>query len=402
MMDAIAPHAANLQLDPAVVCADAEQRSGLHDFGPEHFREPLAIFCRAMHGAGLSKFGWVSTYEYTVSLLVNRLRVQDLLRRHPQIHDIAIDRPLIICGQPRTGTTHLHNLISADTRWRSLPYWESVEPVLSSHEAAAVAAGGPDPRPARAEASLALLNTMMPLFVRMHEMTADAAHEEIALLANEFCTQQIEALALMPEYRDWYLTCDQLLVYQSLRTMLQVCTFLRPDKGARWVLKTPQHTERFRELVQVFPDATFVVTHRDPVAVTASVCTMLAYLARGRVEAPDPVAVGHYWTDRMVQMFRDVVRDRELLPTDRTLDLHFDEFMRDDIASVEAIYRVAGETFDDSVRAAMDTFMADNPRGKYGGVEYDLSSFGLDQRELRARMAFYDERFGVSTEPRWA
>ena len=402
MMDAVAPLAATIRLEPAVVCAEAERRSGLHDFGPERFREPLAVFCRAVQRAGLSPFGLVSTFEYTVSLLVNRLRVHDLLARHPEIHAVPITAPVIICGQPRTGTTHLHNLIASDARWRSLPYWESVEPVLSADEAAAVAAGAPDPRPARAATSLAALNTMMPLFVRMHEMTADAVHEEIALLANEFCTQQIEALARMPEYRDWYLAADQLTVYRSLRTMLQVCTFLRPDAGTRWVLKTPQHTERIRELVDVFPDATFVVTHRDPVAVTASVCTMLAYLERSRVATPDAAATGRYWADRMVQMFRDVVRDRDLLPPERTLDVHFDDFMRDDIATVARIYEIAGQPFDAAARAAMDAFMAEHPRGKHGGIEYDLAQLGLDKEELRARTAFYVERFGIDIEPGWA
>ena len=402
MMEAVAPLAATVRLDPEVVCADAKRRSGLDDFGPDRFREPLAIFCEAVQAAGLSPFGLLSTYEYTVSLLVNRLRVHDLLARHPEIHDIAIDAPLIICGQPRTGTTHLHNLIAADERWRSLPYWESVEPVLSADDAASVAAGTPDPRPARAAASLAALNVMLPLFVRMHEMTTDAVHEEIALLANEFCTQQIEALALMPAYRDWYLAVDQLPVYRSMRTMLQVCTFLRPELGNRWVLKTPQHTERFRELVQVFPDATFVVTHRDPVAVTASVCSMLAYLERVRTEAPDAIATGRYWADRMVQMFSDVVRDRDLLPAQRTIDVHFDEFMHDDIAMVARIYDLAGQPFDETTRATMEAFMVDHPRAKHGGIDYELEPLGLDKADLRTRTAFYTERFRVTTEARWA
>jgi hypothetical protein len=287
--------------------------------------------------AGLSPFGVVSTHEYLVSLLVTRLRVHDLLARRPEIHDIPIEAPLVICGQPRTGTTHLHNLFAADPRRRSLPYWEAVEPVLSAADAAAVTAGAPDPRPGRAAQSLAALNAMLPLFVRMHEMTADAAHEEIALLAVDLCTQQIEALALMPEYRDWYLAADQLPVYESLRTLLQVCTFLRPEAGNRWVLKTPQHTERFRELVHVVPDATFVVTHRDPVAVIASVCTMLAYLQRARVATPDAAAVGRSWADRLVQMLADVVRDRDLLPADRSIDVRFDDLTADESGTVARI-----------------------------------------------------------------
>lgn len=394
--DAAAPFAEQLLLDPDVLCAEAARRSGLDDFGDDWFREPLAVFCRALRDeAGLSAFGHVSSWEQVVGWLVNRLRLADLLRRHPEIHEVELAPPLVICGQPRTGTTHLHNLLAADTRWRTLPYWEAVEPVLSATDAAAVAAGSPDPRLARAEAGLGFLNAAAPLFPRMHEMTTHHVHEEIALLALDFCSQQLEALALMPSYRDWYLGADQHHAYRSLRTTLQALTWLRPELGNRWVLKSPQHTEWFVPLADVFADATFVVTHRDPVAVTASVCTMLAYLARLRVERPDPVRYGRYWADRMVQMFTSVVRDRDRFDPSRSVDVYFDEFMADDVATARRIYDVAGISWTDDAAAAMASFMDANPRGRHGTVEYDLAALGLERDSLAHEMAFYGERFAV-------
>ena len=157
--------------------------------------------------------------------------------------------------------------MAADPALRSLPYWESLEPVLPDAERPA--AGEPDPRLARTEMALGLVNALMPLFERMHEMTVEHVHEEIQLLAIDFSSMLFETTAPMPSWRDYYLAHDQTPHYAYLKRVLQVLTWLRG--GDRWVLKSPQHIEQFGPLLATFPDATFVVTHRDPIAVTASV-----------------------------------------------------------------------------------------------------------------------------------
>ena len=126
--------------------------------------------------------------------------------------------------------------------------------------------------------ALSFLNTALPYFNRMHEMTVEHTHEEIQLLAIDFSTMLFETTAPMPSWRDAYLSRDQRPTYAYLLKVLKVLQWLRG--GTRWVLKTPQHLEQFPALVDTFPDATFVVTHRDPVSVTASMVTMIAYTAR--------------------------------------------------------------------------------------------------------------------------
>src|SRR5205823_2762347 len=158
----------------------------------------------------------------------------------------------------------LHNLMAADPALRSLPYWESLEPVLPQSEVPAP--GEPDPRIARTAAALDFVNTSMPEFKRMHEMTVDHVHEESQLLAIDFSTMLFETMTPMPSWRDLYLATDQTPIYGYLKKVLQVLQWLRG--GTRWVLKSPQHIEQFGPLAATFPDATFVVTHRDPVAVT--------------------------------------------------------------------------------------------------------------------------------------
>jgi sulfotransferase family protein len=141
-----------------------------------------------------------------------------------------------------------------------------------------------------------------------------------------------------------------------------------------------------------------VVTHRDPVAVVTSVVTMLTYTSRLQVARPDPAAIGSYWADRLDRMLRACADERELVPADQSVDVHFLEFMADDVAMVERIDGVAGQPFTPDVAAAMRAFMADHPRGRHGGVRYDLATFGLDGGELRRRFAHYVERFGVASE----
>jgi hypothetical protein len=205
-----------------------------------------------------------------------------------------------------------------------------------------------------------------------------------------------ETIAPMPSWRDHYLARDQRPSYAYLRKILQALQWLRG--GTRWVLKSPQHLEQFPALVDTFPDAVFVVTHRDPVSVTASMLTMLGYSARLGQDRIDIARIGGYWADRLQLMLVACVADRDRLPADRSIDVHFDQFMGDDLGMVRRIYDLAGQPTTDESEAAMAAFMRNHPRGRHGGVLYDLGQFGIDGGELRASMALYVDRFGVSME----
>jgi len=380
----------DLTLDPEALLAAASEQTGLDDFGDPSFRERLDLLCRCLTTeVRLSPGGVAGQAAMITGLLKNRLLIEDLVGRHPEILGIEIARPIVICGLPRTGTTHLHNLMSADPALRSLPYWESLEPVLGAAEAQ-------ENRWARTEQSVWFINTAMPYFKRMHEMTVDHVHEEIQLLAIDFSTMLFETVAPMPTWRDVYMACDQRPSYAYLKKILQVLTWLRG--GDRWVLKSPQHLEQFPALLDTFPDATFVVTHRDPVSVSASLATMIAYGARTSHSRVDPIAIGRYWGDRIERMLRRCVDDRDALPADRSVDVLFDEFMADDMAMVERIYDLACQPMTAAGRQAMAGFMASHPRGRFGAVRYDPAQVGLDRDERRVALQFYVDRFGVKIE----
>ena len=388
-MAALAPA---MPLVPEWLMAGAVRQTGLEDFGDDRFREPLAVLCRALREeAGLGDVGTVNLAVQIQQALVARLRLEELLKRRPEIRDVELRRPIIIAGLPRTGTTHLHNLMSADPALRFLPYWESLEPVPPPGEDP----GDPAPRIERTAGALGAVDVLMPHFKRMHDMWPEHAHEEIQLLNSTCASLFFETQAIVPSYRDWLRGTDQTPAYEYMRTMLQAIQWLRPA-GERWVLKSPGHLEQFAVLRRVFPDAFVVVTHRDPVAVTRSMCTMLAYAARMSCDRPDPVRIGRYWAQRLELMLGSAAAERDLLPD--AMDVHFNEFMADDLAMVERIYAAAGQPYTPEARKAQAAFLADHPRGKHGGVRYDLADFGLDPAERAQALAPYIECFGVELE----
>jgi PAS domain-containing protein len=395
ILDMMAEAGASVSLEPAALMESAVAATGLKDFGPRDFVDRLEVLCRSLRDeARLNNVGMLAQSTLLSGLLRNRLLLEDLLVRHPEIRDEKIDRPIIICGLPRTGTTHLHNLMGSDPSLRSLPYWESVEPVLAERERPRD--GDPDPRLERTAAALGFLDIALPEFKRMHEMTVDHVHEEIQLLAIDISTMLFETIAPIPTWRDLYLARDQRPSYAYLKVVLQALQWLRG--GSRWVLKSPQHLEQFPALLDTFPDGVFVVTHRDPVSVTTSMLTMLGYSARVGHDTVDLEWIGAYWADRLKRMLSACAHSRDVLPADRTIDVHFDEFMENDMAMVTRIYHMAGVPLTEEGERAMSRFTRAHPRGRHGGVHYELSQFGLDRGQLKEYFRFYAERFGVAEE----
>jgi hypothetical protein len=388
MLDAIASMPV-LALEPEALMAAASEQTGLDYFGDDWFREPLEVVCRAIPvEAGLNAVGRVTAGTSLVNMLANRLRLEDLLRRHPEIEDVPIAQPIIIVGLPRTGTTHLHNLLSADPQLRSLPYWESLEPVPAT-----IPPPDPDPRIERTAMATGFTDVAMPYFKAMHEMTPEHVHEEVQLQTLTLASMLLETQWHVPTYRDWWKATDQTPGYRYLRRALQALQWLRG--GERWVLKSPQHLEQFGRLMTVFPDATVICTHRDPVSVTLSFATMASYSARLSIDHPDPVAIGKYWTDRIQDMLTACVRDRDVLPPERSLDVRFDDFMADEWGTVERIYEKAGQPFGDETRAALTAYNDNHRRNRFGRVRYDLATFGIDAAERESALADYRKRFGV-------
>lgn len=384
----MATMAADCPLDSDALHAQARAETGLEDFGPRDYQERLGVLLDAVLAIeGLHGPGRVNFHAQVLQLLRNRLQLTDLLTRHPEIHEIELAPPVVIAGLPRTGTTHLHNLLAAGGTFRTLPYWESIEPVPRADEVGVE----PDPRRERTDQAVWFANLAMPHFRLMHEMTTDHVHEEIQLLANDFSTMFFETLGEVPAWRDHYVAHDQTPHYRYLATQLKAMQHLRG--GRRWLLKSPQHLEQLPVLEEVFPGLTTIVTHRDPVSVVVSMATMVAYTARMH-RSPVPASrIGRYWADRIQRMLESLVADRDIAPPERSVDIRFDDFMADDLAVVGEVYALAGEELDPGADRRMRGYLDGHRRGHLGTIEYRPADVGLDPDELRERFAPYVARF---------
>jgi hypothetical protein len=374
----------------------ARAETGLSDFGSMDFVERLDVWVRAIEDdVDASDVTRVNLYQMCVRYAATRLRIEDMVRRHPEIENIKIDRPIIVAGLPRSGTTHLLGLISADSRLRSLPWWEAIAPVSIPGEPAP--RGRSDPRWARAEHGWHAYDALLPYMKLMHEFSPDHISEDIELQAPDFSSYLIEWLAHVPRWRDYYLSHDQRGTYAYLKRALQVLTFIQGPN--RWVLKCPQHMEQLPVLKQTFPDATFVITHRDPVASIQSAITMSCYAARVFRRRIDAHGTRDYWIDRYQRLLRRCVADRDCLSDEQSLDIYFHEWTRDPDTILRDIYRRANLPLDDDALAELHVYLEEHEQGARGKIVYDLRrDFGISADEIRARFDFYFNRFAVVPE----
>jgi hypothetical protein len=382
----------------------ARAETGLHAFGEDGAGGSAGLFERLRvtlqsldEDSGLTRGGRITILANAVRAMANRLRVDDVCRRHPEILDIPIARPIFIAGLPRSGTTHLVNWLARDDRLHALTLWESEEPV----PAQPVQPGAPDPRLERSAAVWATFGTLLPHMAAMHEMAATGIHEDNELLFMDLNAYSWEFQARLPRWIDHYFAHDRTRSYAYEKKVLQVLSWYRGDRSGqrRWLLKSPQHMENLAAIRSVFPDATMVITHRDPVDVLRSLTAMLGYSDRIRRDPTDPHGLARHWIDRIERLLRACVDQRAAWGPDQSLDVRFDAYMADQPGMARTLYARAGLPLPAPVEARLMGYLAENPRHAQGRVVYDLeATFGVDLAALRHRFAFYYDRFGFTQE----
>ncbi|MEO3809303.1 sulfotransferase [Sphaerisporangium sp. B11E5] len=395
----LAPFATRLwPFDADDLKAKARKRTGLTDFGDlAPLDEPLGLLCRGMNEVTqFHPFGRLAMHRMLLSALVNRLRLEDLAKRRPEAFEKPVEAPIIIAGLVRSGTSFLQRLMARDPGLRSIPFWEMVNPLPFGDAAAPVP--DPDPRVKAGARMISYVHRSSPEMVKMHEMENEAPEEELGILAMGFCSMVFEATApMVPGYMPWYTGTDHTAGYAYLRRVLQAMAWIRPT-GNRWLLKSPQHMEQFGPLTTVFPDATVVQTHRDPVRSVLSTGSLLAYSYRQSYAHPNPHLVGRQAVIMTERLLRAAVRDRD--PADeRFVDVKFAELNADPIGTVRRIHARAGAELTPEAERRLKEWLPQNARGKHGEHVYDAADLALDPDELRERFAFYYEHFDVPHEP---
>ena len=373
----------------------ARTQSDVPLFEDDDWRARLSFYIDDVLADGhYTRMGRFGTFNSLVRYLIQRSRLEALYRDHPEIEEIQIERPLIIAGLPRSGTSHLLNLIGADSQLRALRRWESQEPIPS---VAARKGEIPDDRIANGLAGLEQQNLLIPLMSNMYDVPNEGIHEEVEL--QHMCLSSLLMASGQPvaKWMDAYFAEDQRPHYAFLKRALKALQFLRPKD--RWVLKSPQHLGWVPALMETFPDATVVCTHRDPVSVFTSWITMTCYAAR---LSRDPIVFDEIIPHaRLLQkrLLDGIVRDREFLPKGRTQHVFFHEFMADDRGTLEKIYECAGLPMTERTRAEIDHYIETHPRGRHGKVTYDLEGdFGITRDEMYEYFADYLETFPVQRE----
>ncbi|MBV9951999.1 MAG: sulfotransferase [Acidimicrobiia bacterium] len=339
---------------------------------------------------GLNGLGRLIIRRRLLGLYRSRLRFEEYVKRHPEALEVELDPPVIVVGLPRSGTTHLVNLLAADNRFRSMPWWEVIEPTPFAGDGPGP--DGVDPRYARCLADYELSGAHDPVMVAAHDRPPSSIEEDCELMDLDLCSYTLEWHARVPRWRDHYLTLDQDAHYAFLRRQLQVLSYLRGPN--RWVLKTPQHLEQLGPLMRTFPDATIALTLRDPVAVIQSAITMLAYGDRLRRHEVDADGLASYWVDRIERLLRAAVADLDRIDLSRRTDVEFGAFMDDELGTVTRILDAAGIGMSERARDQLTAYIGTNPRGRNGRLLYDLRrDFHLEPAEVRERFGFYFDAF---------
>jgi hypothetical protein len=391
-----AAEARPLDMSVEGVLEAAQHESGLHDFGASDFTQRLGMLLGEVDAdENVWKAHKAMFVDQCVKAAANRLLIQRYWSEHPAAREVGIERPIDVIALPRSGSTHLENLVGADRRLRHLPVYLAAQPVPAPGEEPGPE--GIDPRWTRADARWQMMSRN-EILAAMHEHSPDHACGENELQIPDFASYQWEWMANVPQFRDHYLGHDQTPHYRYMREVLATIAWQFPS-DRRWMLKSNQHSEQLRPLLATYPDVTVVMIHRDPVATLRSLLTMRGLMVKSSQKHPDIDAHVDYWVDRIERMLRAYVRDRELVPDDQLVELRFEDIVRDDVGAASRVFEQAGLPVTDECRADLEGYMASHPRGRNGRVVYDLEGdFGLDGDDLRRRFAFYTEQFAIRPE----
>jgi len=374
----------------------AQQATGLDDFGDQSWEEGAERLISDLNErAALTEVGSLIAGSDVVEYLSGRLHVVDWVKRNPSIAEVDIRPPIVVLGQPRTGTTILFDVLAQDPANRVPLTWEVDQPWPPPETATYES----DPRIEEVDAKLSNVDLLIPGFRAMHDMGAKLGQECVRITAADFRSMIFATQYRVPEYQRWLLhQADMAPAYRYHRLFLQYLQ--SAHSGDRWVIKSPAHLWSLNAMFREYPEALIVQTHRDPLRVVCSLASLVDLLRR---LASDDVLISEVaaeWVDDIVLGLDRAVEARQngTVPAGQAVDVLFSDFLRDPMAVVETIYERLGIELSVEAEKAMRTFLAANPQEKHGGHKYSFADTGLDAGLLRERTRAYTEFFDVPEE----
>ncbi len=363
---------------PDVLLNQASRVAGLSDFGPDGWQEGLDRLSRALH-SDIGDAPSIATIEdLIVARLVRRLRIQDWWKAHPAERNQPVEGPLVILGLPRTGTTALHYLLAIDPQFRYARKWELEDPIpppdAVTESQDRRRPGGPPRRDVQ------------------HVSSADGPTEDRRI--HELAFNDSEGVLPVPSFTRWWRSSNHGPAMAFHERVLRLLHSRRPPH--RWLLKDPLYLFQLEEFSAQYPAARFVVTHRDPVSVLPSTCSVIESSRRLRLPDwnSDPVQLGREALDFFPDAVRQAAAARSSVGEDRFLDVAQHELAGNAARTADRIYEFAGLKLSDDTRTAMAKWASDNQPGSRGEHRYRAEDYGLSPDAIRSAFADYLDQFG--------
>ncbi len=371
--------------------ARAQQVTGLADFGEESFRAGLERLVASLdEEARLNEVGRLGTDAQIVDLLANRLRIEDWYARFPEIEDEEIVTPLVGLGLPRTGSTALACMLGEDRGYRSLRTWESVWPCPPPGSVDLQE----DTRVSQSEAAMERRARMFPRMTAMLPSSATSPTECQLFMGYSFKSQIFQAFAHIPAYVEWFChEAEMVSTYRYVKRVLKLLQWRCPKK--QWRLKNPTHSLFIEAFNTVFPDARFVMTHRDVASVIPSMADLYLELHGTFSDTVNLLSIGRGNVAFCDLAMHRLIAFRDSGADHRFFDIHFAAFQQDPYPCLEALYGFLGATLTPEARAGMEAWRRSKPIAEQAYVRTDPAAFGLDAKALRERFTFYSDRFGL-------
>jgi Sulfotransferase family len=372
----------------ATLIAEAMGAVGLSDFGPGDFREGLDVLLDSLErDADLNP----STDELVIRTLrrrlINRLEVEQWYRDHPELENLTVRGPVDITALPRTGTTALANMMSLDPQFRCLRGWETVKPCpppVLDQEAE-------DPRRLQFAQHI---DRRGPGSMAMHLNELDATREDTELLGMA-CHDQGYTWPVY-RYHAWWRGADLTATYHYHRRVVKLLQSRRPPN--LWLFKAPHHMFHLEAIVNAYPDARFIMTHRDPAKVVPSYASLQSSIFPAPRSQRDMHRLGREVSEHLRIGMRNAITARERMGKHRFLDVHHHELVREPVETMRRVYDFLGVPWHDDVQRSILVWQQGNKPGAYGQHRYAAEQFGLSATDIRNDYDFYIERFGVKAE----
>jgi Sulfotransferase family len=371
--------------------AKARAAAGLTDFGDTWFLEPLTKLVKAINTEGNLKSPDEPPIERIVYGLMDRLKKHALLQQHPEILDEEIHVAGAILGLPRTGSTMLQRLLGSAPQLTSGYWWEVTFPLPFPGEAW----GDPSPRQEAAKAAVDAFYAAWPDFRSIHPMDAMEHDEEVILLDKNFLSTTYESILNVPSFGFWMARQDKTRSYQELHTWLQILQWQSPwRRGRKWILKSPHHLlGGLQGLLDVFPEAHVIMTHRSVSETAPSYCSMCSSMMIAHTREIDPHAIGAHWNQRFQDGMRNLIKTRETAPPARFIDVRYRDMVEDPIAQALQVMVQMGLTPTAADEQAMNAWLAKNGRETRPPHHYVAEDFGLSQAQMDRDFAFYTDTY---------